>query len=884
MKLRHAFIVKLLSICLSATVITGCMNTSSTTASLRDGTPFISQYQASERARVISNVDYQLTFFLSGQSQFRATSIVNFELNGTAKNLTLDLNQANIISMLVNGAKIYPQYNGSYITLNPSLLQSGQNTIAIEFTREHSTNGEGLHRFVDPVDGKVYLYSHFEPAAAQQMFAVFDQPDLKASFQLNVHAPIDWQVISAMRESSITAQGNENVWVFPASPKLSPYNFSLHAGPYHMWQDNSGPYPMRLFSRQSVTEQVTPQDWFTYTKQGLYFFDRYFGIPYPFKKYDQVLVPDFLYGAMENAAAITFSEDRFLFNAKMTASQKERLAGVIMHEMAHQWFGDLVTMKWWNGLWLNESFAAFMGTLATAEATEFTHAWRTFYASGKQRAYELDSLVTTHPIEVPVATTQNAFDNIDAITYQKGASTLNQLRHLLGKETFQEGVKQYLTEFSYQNAQLDDFIGSLAKASNRDLGQWTQEWLYKAGVNSIKAEYTCANGMISDFQLVQRAVSDEFPTLREQKVKIGLFYQRRHDVEEHQSAVVTYKGARTDVSELVGAYCPDLVYPNLDDWGFVKVDLDQRSMNTAKQSLNKVHDPLLRSMLWQSMWDSVLDGQAPLNDFINVALINAPLEQDYTILGQVIRNLHHAKEMLDLMAPANKQYADKVSRALSQMSLRMTMEHHKNSDFQRLWFSAYVNLSTQSDPLQHLQQLLTGTTKVKGLVLDQDLRWDMIKQLNRFDYGNAYALLQREKVKDTSDSGEKAALAAEVIRPQAHLKRQWLNTIEHSQAMPFSKLRVAMFNLYPAEQNLLSAATAEQRLANLIELDKKGPVFMRSYTQALIPRACSTDNVTMIDQVLNTETGLSKLTRRALLETRQNEYRCINIKQLVKPQ
>ncbi|QIR16247.1 aminopeptidase N [Shewanella aestuarii] len=846
--------------------------------SLRDNSPFISQQQASERSRVISDVDYQLTFFLSEQSEFKAKSVVNFNYQGKSKNLSLDLNQANIQSMLINGKRIYPNYNGSYIIINPSLLNSGQNSIEVEFTRQHSTNGEGLHRFVDPVDGKVYLYSHFEPAAAQQMFAVFDQPDLKATFQLTVNAPKDWQVISAMRETSVTDQGETNLWQFPASPKLSPYNFSMHAGPYHVWQDNSTTYPMRLFARQSVIEQVTAEDWFTYTKQGLRFFNDYFGIPYPFKKYDQILVPDFLYGAMENAAAITFSEDRFLFNAKMNASQKERLAGVIMHEMAHQWFGNLVTMKWWNGLWLNESFAAFMGTLATSEATEFSHAWRTFYASGKQRAFQLDSLVTTHPIEVPVATTQNAFDNIDAITYQKGASALKQLRHLLGAETFRQGVSQYLKDFSYQNAELDDFIESLAKASNRDLSQWTQQWLYQAGVNRIKANYICENDTISEFTLEQTAVNDEFPTLRQQKVQIGLFYKYRSELSKHRKVAVTYQGKLTDVKQLVGEQCPDLVYPNLDDWGFVKVDLDERSLKTAKQSLSLVHDPLLRSMLWQSLWDSVIDGQAPLNDFINVVLINAPNEHDYTILGQVIDNLYRAQKMLDLMAPMHQDYATKVTRAISQMSLRMVMEHHQNSDFQRRWFAAYIHFSTQADSLSHIQQLLLGKSHIRGLTLDQDLRWALLKQLNRFDYGNAYQLLMAEKAKDSSDSGQKAAIAAQVIRPQAVLKRQWLHDIEHNHSMPFSKKRVAMFNLYPAEQKLLSAATAEERLTDLIELDKQGPVFMRSYTQALIPQACSQDNIELLDNVLNSQTGLSKLTRRALLETRQYEQRCVNIK------
>ncbi|QDE32482.1 aminopeptidase N [Shewanella polaris] len=874
-------IIKTSLVALCCASVISCSSSVSTSSFQRDGTANISQAQAQARSNIVSNVQYELTFFLSEQSQFSAKSVVHFDLSSVPKSLTLDLNKANVQQFIINGTKVYPNYNGAYFTLNQSLLTSGSNTIEIEFTREHSTNGEGLHRFVDPVDGKVYLYSHFEPAAAQQMFAVFDQPDIKANYQINVHAPKDWQVISAMRETNVIDQGDNNLWTFPTTPKLSPYNFSMHAGPYKVWQDNSGRYPMRLFSRQSVASQVSPQDWFTYTKQGLDFFDNYFGIAYPFKKYDQVLVPDFLYGAMENAAAITFSEDRFLFNADMTAEQKERLAGVIMHEMAHQWFGDLVTMKWWNGLWLNESFASFMGTLATSEATEFSHAWRTFYASGKQAAYHQDSLVTTHPIEVPVATSQNAFDNIDAITYQKGASTIKQLRHLLGEETFRRGVSQYLQQYSYKNAELNDFINSLAQASGRDLSLWTKEWLYAAGVNTIKAQYTCQNSQIDSFAIIQTA-DEQHPTLREQRIKIGLFNKQRYGVEKQKSLAVTYKGAYTEVEQLIGEACPDLVYPNYDDWGFVKVELDPTSFNTAKEQLSQVSDPLLRSMLWQSMWDSVIEGKTPLNEFLNIALINAPLEKDYTILGQVLGNLQRAKNYLDLMAPSNTAYNNKISKALSQMSLRMSMEYFSNSDFQRRWFDAYISFSNNGDALKHIQSLLQGKDLIKGLNIGQDLRWAMIKQLNRYDYGNAQALLAKEKQLDQSDSGEKAAIAAEVIRPQSSLKRQWLNTIEHNDSMPFSKIRVAMNNLYPAEQKLLSAATAEQRFANLALMDSKGPVFMRSFAAQLIPTECSSANIDAISSVLNTQTGLSALTRRALLETRQQEQRCVKIKHMLR--
>ncbi|WP_445946010.1 aminopeptidase N [Shewanella sp.] len=870
------FKVVILSVTLAS--LAACSTNQSTSPSKRDGSASISQFQAQERAKVISDVNYQLTYNLTGDSRFSATTKVTFNLSSTSKAITLDLNKADISRFVVNGTKIYPSYNGAYITINASLLSSGENIIEVDFSREHSTNGEGLHRFVDPVDGKVYLYSHFEPAAAQQMFAVFDQPDLKANYLLSVIAPADWQVVSTMRETSIEARGATNLWQFPLTPKLSPYNFSMHAGPYHVWQDDTAAYPMRLFARQSVASQVAPEDWFTYTRQGLAFFDRYFGINYPFKKYDQLLVPDFLYGAMENAGAITFSENYFLTSAPMTAQQKESLASVIMHEMAHQWFGNLVTMKWWNGLWLNESFASFMGTLATSEATEFHHAWRTFYAKGKQKAYHQDSLVTSHAIEVPVATTANAFDNIDAITYQKGASTLKQLRHLLGDEMFRQGVSQYLTKYSYQNAQLSDFIDSLADAGNRDLSRWTKEWLYSAGVNSLKVQFQCSGNQISQFALIQSVPGPEFPTLREQKVQVALFNKGRHYLEQQQVVAVTYKGRFTKVPELIGEICPDLVYPNFDDWGFVKVQLDDKSFQTAKQQLSNVHDPLLRSMLWQSLWDNVVDGKTGLDQFINVALVNAPLEQDYTILGQVIANLHQAMDYLNAMAPSQKNYTDKVAKAFSQMSLRRAMESHKDSDFQRRWFDAYVAFSHNGAALSHLSQLLDGKVKVQGLTLGQDLRWDIIRQLNRFDFPQSLQRLQAEKRRDNSDSGEKAAIAAEVIRPEAALKRRWLNTIENNEHMPFSKIRVAMENLYPSEQQLFSAATAEQRLANLPYTDSKGPVFMRSYGTTLIPTSCSYAGISALDQVLNTNTSLSALTRRAVLEARQEEHRCVRIK------
>jgi aminopeptidase N len=840
---------------------------------------FLSQADAAARSARVSNVDYVLDFTLTGKESFGGTTTLSFDLNDASSPLTIDLDKATVKSVTVNGKSVAPQYNGWFVTLPANSLVKGRNTVAIAYERPHSTNGEGLHRMVDPVDGRVYTYSHFEPAAAHQMFAVFDQPDLKGTYQVNVTAPADWEVISTARETKVAADGDARRWTFPKTKKLSPYNFSMHAGPYKKWEDSSGKYPMRLFARQSVASQVKPAEWFKYTKSGLAFFDEYFGIPYQFDKYDQILVPDFLYGAMENAGAITFAERGFMYKAEMTSDQRASLASVIMHEMAHQWFGDLVTMKWWNGLWLNESFASFMGTLATAEATEFKDAWRAFYSQGKQGAYAQDQRSTTHPIEVPVPSTQNAFDNIDAITYSKGASTLMQLRHLLGADVFRKGVHNYLVKYQFRNATLDDFIGSLGDAAGRDLKGWTKEWLYQPGVNTIAANYSCKNGKIASFSLDQSAMK-QFPTLREQRVQVASFRMDGKALKLDKKVAVTYKGAKTAVPGMVGAACPDLVYPNFEDWGFVKVQMDKRSFDTARTSLAGVDDPLLRAMLWQGLWDGVRDAKLPLNEFIDTALNNAPQEKDYTLLGDVLGKVGAARHYLTAGAP-DSAYAQKAGRQLEEMAWNAAVAAKGNDDFQRRWFGAYLGSSSSRPALDRLADLLNGKSSIEGLKINQDLRWAIISRLNRYDYPGAAELVKAEQEKDKSDSGQASALAATVVRPDPAVKSEWLGTIQDPKTkLPFSKVRTAMGALYPTEQKALAEQTADKRLSMLPELDKTaGPVYMRAYGPSMIPASCTPASVKRLQAAGEQMKELSAGTRRALLDTLEEDQRCVAISQ-----
>jgi aminopeptidase N len=842
---------------------------------------FLSQQDAAARSARVSNVAYALDFKLTGEPTFSATSKIDFNLSDAGSDLTVDLDKAQIDKLVVNGKVLQAQYNKAFITIPAAALKKGHNTISVSFTREHSTNGEGLHRYVDKADGKVYLYSHFEPAAAHQMFANFDQPDLKATYTLTATAPKDWVVISSTRETKVDELGATKRWHFPATPKLSTYNFSMHAGPYHMWQDNSGKYPMRLFARESVAKQVWPDVWFKYTKDGLAYYDEYFGVAYPFKKYDQVLVPQFIYGAMENAGAVTFTESRFISDTPMTDVRAQGLGGVILHEMAHQWFGDLVTMRWWNGLWLNESFASYMSTIGQAGSTEFDKPWLSQYRS-KQGAYRTDESSSTHAIEVPVPSTANAFDNIDAITYTKGASTLHQLRQQIGAETFRKGVHDYLVKHSYQNATLDDFIDALGKAAGRDLKPWAQEWLYTPGVNVITADFACDGGKVSRFTLRQSASNPDYPTLREQLVQVALFDLDGGKIVLNSKAPVTYKGAATEVPALVGKNCPALVYPNYEDWGFAKVTLDEKSFATARSSLSHTDDVLLRSMLWTSLSDGLRDQRVSLQDFIDALLANAPTETDPALTRQALVSITGAQESLRAFSagdssPKAKAYAARAGKQLEDLLWTGLLAHGGNRDQARSWFDSYIEAASSEAALANLRAILDGKAKADGVEIDQEFRWSIIGQLNRYDAPGSEALIAAELARDGSEGGQLAALAATVVRPDAKVKAEWLAKVQAlpTKELPYSKLRVAMAALYPAGQEAFDEASAAQRLETMAAIDAKADrVFMRTYA-GMVPATCTPASVARLEKAKASMEGLSEGVRRDIVSSLENDRRCV---------
>ncbi len=838
---------------------------------------------AEMRAKQVSNVSYNLTVNIDNKSEsFSGISTLNFELaKNNVNDLTIDFDEGTISSILVNGKPAKFEYEKWFITLPASELLAGKNIIEISYQRPYATDGSGFHRFVDPENGEVYLYTDFEPYDANRLFPHFDQPDLKATYALKVNAPSHWQIISATRETSITENGDTKHWTFPVSAKFSSYVFSLHAGNYAVWEDNFEDIPLRLFARQSLAEYVNTEEWFRPTKQSFAFFNKYFDVRYPFVKYDQVVAPDFNAGAMENVAAVTFNEG-YIARGEKSTQAKMSLANVIAHEMAHMWFGDLVTMRWWNGLWLNESFATYMANLAIAEASDFENNWDVFYSGTKQWAYRSDDSVNTHAIELPVASTGEALSNFDGITYGKGASVLKQLPYYLGEENFRVGVSNYLKKFSYKNTDLDDFIGELGKAAGKDMQQWTQDWLYNAGLNTIKVDYQCADNKITQFTINQTA-PDGYPTLREQKVQIGLYNLNDNAMTLTSATPVMYKGAKTQVSEVIGKTCPDLVYPNEADWGYVKVDLDDKSLTAVQNHINAIENTTMRLMLWQSLSDSVNDANLSAENFVNFAIANIAGETDYNVTRKIAGSLTSALGYLTTATRLKQKDYSALYSEVEALYLSLLQQAEPGSDFQKLWYSRYVNVSKTSKHLANLQNILHGEMNFDGMTIDQDKRWTLVAKMNRYQHGNYQALLKAEQENDKSDTGVKNAIYAEVLRPEPAIKDKWFNVvINNPEQLKLSTLRYIMWGLFPSEQRVLQAPYKARILAHIPTLNQGSDLsLLESFTSTMLPAQCTPESEQELADLITQYQGMKPQALKSVKATHQNIGRCIKALKLL---
>lgn len=861
----------LLSLCAA------CTPTLHGSATQRQAIDTLDESSARLRAMQLSDVSYELDMQLdAGSPEYRGELSIRFGFKSTGAPLTIDFGGGTVEAMSINGASFKAtNYNGFFITIPAAALRAGSNEIRIRYRHPWSTEASGLFRFTDPEDARSYVYSEFESYEANRAFPCFDQPDIKASYTLSVEVPASWQVISATRESEISGSGDTRRWTFAQSARFSTYLFSLHAGDYRVWEDPEARIPSRLFARHSIAAHVPVDDWFRWTRAGFGFFENYFGIAYPFVKYDQVLAPEYASGAMENVAAVVFDEN-LVGRGQLTATAREYIANTIMHEMAHMWFGNLVTMQWWNGLWLNESFANFMAFLALAEATEFKDAWHSFYASEKTWAYRDDARATTHPIEVPVADARSSFANFDGISYGKGAAVLKQLYYLLGPEAFRSGVSGYLRERAWRNARLEDFVAALAQASGRNLDAWTGEWLLSAGTNTIRAEVQCAAGQLQSLNLLQSA-SAAHQQLRSQRLEVALY--REGDSSPYRVIDTHIAGASSAVFIPGQIACPAFVWPNHRDWAFARLGLGPTDLDFLQRNLMQFDDPLMRNMIWQTLWHMVEDGSLALSGFLELALQYEAAEPDPRTLASIHYRIAAAFDLaLRIDAAAGLPAA--VSGLMQQLRRDAWWEvlaAAAATDSQKIWLDHYLRIASGDEDLAILARLLSEDQETLGWSLDQPRRWNLLRHLAAGGYPGTMQLAQSERARDPSSSGELAWLGVQAALPELSLKGAMLERLISGQADNTAASSAIMSNLFPPSQMALQRVFATRILDALALLDRtRSEYFMQEYVR-IIPVLCDTANAQLLAATLASSAPLGKLAHDGLVVAAEDNERCMAI-------
>ena len=749
----------------------------------------LTRREALTRSHLVTVKSYDIEIDLrevASSPVFRSSTVVNF-LAEPGQSTFIDAVASSVHRVTLNGTTLDPAlvFADSRISLSDLMAH---NTLEVVGDFSYTNSGEGLHRFIDPVDDEIYLYSQFEVPDSRRVFAVFEQPDVKATFAFRVHAPASWQVISNQPTPSPFATDGGATWAFTPTPRISSYITALIAGPYHVVRSeltsSSGRViPLGIFARASLFEYLDSDYLFDITKKGFSYFEEKFGIAYPFEKYDQLFVPEFNAGAMENAGAVTFTET-YIFRSQVSDATRERRVVTILHELAHMWFGDLVTMRWWNDLWLNESFAEWASTIATAQATEWTGAWTTFQAMEKSWAYRQDQLPSTHPVVATINDIEDVQVNFDGITYAKGGSVLKQLVAWVGEEAFFAGVHNYFRKHQWSNAVLADFLTELEDSSGRDLSRWSELWLETAGVNTLVAEITADQaGIIQAFTIVQSAPA-EWPTLRPHRLGIGLYSADESGaISRSISVELDVDGERTDVPQLVGKHRGDIVLINDDDLAYAKIRLDSASRDVAIANLSQIEDPLARSLIWGSAWDSTRDAEMPPREFVALVLNNVAHETESTTVRTALSQL--ALVLRSYIAPAHREKALIDSADALWMLARAA---RAGSDTQFQLVKAFATLASTPEHIATLHSLRDSSVSLDGLTVDKDLDWELLAGLALAGGISAPDIDAALALDDTSN-GAQAAARARSLLPGAKDKKAVFDQLVKSSETPNAIVR-----------------------------------------------------------------------------------------------
>jgi aminopeptidase N len=837
--------------------------------------------EAATRAGLLDVTSYSIDLDLTtGAETFASTTTIAFTCTEPGAATFADLVGATVHEISLNGTSLDPAtaYADSRIEL-PDL--AADNVLVVRADCTYSHTGEGLHRFVDPVDDRVYLYSQFEVPDARRVYTTFEQPDLKSVFTFTVTAPEDWKVVSNSPSPTPEALGaGKAVWRFEPTRKMSTYITAIVAGEYHevqhVYAGKHGDIPLGHYCRQSLVEHLDVDELVKLTEAGFAFFEDAFDYPYPFGKYDQLYVPEYNMGAMENAGCVTL-RDEYLPRSRQPRSFYEFRCSVILHEMAHMWFGDLVTMKWWDDLWLNESFAEWACYHAEVEATEYTDSWTGFANARKQTGYRQDQLPSTHPIAADNYDLQAVEVNFDMITYAKGASVLKQLVAWVGLEPFLVGLRQYFKDHAFGNSEFTDLLAALEKSSGRDLGSWADEWLKTAGVNTLRAEFELDEQGAYTRLAVRQSAEADWPTLRRHRIGIGMYDEVDGALVRRGGVETDVRGELTEITELVGEKQPDLLLLNDGDLAYAKIRLDERSLTAAMAGLGNIDDSLPRALIWGAAWDMTRDGEMRARDFVALVLANIGQETDAWGISRI--PTYAAQAVSSYSDPAHR---DEL-RATWESGLRdLLLSAENGSDAQLTFARTYAAAAHSDQAVTDLEGLLDGSFEVEGLAVDTDLRWVLVGALARLGKADADRI-DAELASDNTISGKEKAAAARAMRPTAEAKAEaWEDAIVRDDVPNETQRNIVGAFQVPGQDDVLAPYVEKFLTVADTIWEDKGTQRAATVLNLMFPRQIATqDLLDRVDAWLETSAA-SPGAKRYLREGRDDVARALRAQEFDK--
>ncbi|WP_052667555.1 aminopeptidase N [Nitriliruptor alkaliphilus] len=843
--------------------------------------------EAAARAALLEVDGYEVHLDLTGGPEaFTSSSRVRFTAR-TEGDTFLDLTALRVHHLELDGAPLPLDLVDATRVRLPG-LPAGEHVLQVVADHGYTHEGRGLHRFVDPADDRIYLHSQFEPFDAHLVYGCFDQPDLKATFSLSVDAPEEWVVVSNGTVTERPAEGTAGTWRFTTTERVSTYITAVVAGSYASIHDvHVGPgagdreLPLGVYVRRSLAEHLDTDEILTVTKQGLDWYAEVFQMPYPFAgSYDQLFVPEFSAGAMENPGCVTFSET-YVFRSKVTDAIRERRAETILHEMAHMWFGDLVTMRWWDDLWLNESFATFMSVLCQVEATRWTGAWTTFLDAEKAWAKLQDQLPSTHPVADEMPDVESVHQNFDGITYAKGASVLRQLVAWVGQDEFLAGCRDYFERHAWGNTTLADFLGALERASGRDLGPWRDQWLLTTGVNQLAAELdVAADGTYRSVTVRQTSprpnwsgvagTAEHVERLRPHRVAIGLYRRTDAGLVRDERVELDVVGSTIEVKELTGAPAAEVVLVNDDDLTYAKVAIDAASTEVLTRELSSLVDPLARAQVWSATWDMVRDGELAATTFVELVRGNVASETEIGVLQRLLLRAVAAAE----------RYADPGSRSTLLVSLaRAARERVKatppGSDHQLAWVRHWAaTAKAVAGELGDVRRLYEGDLTIDGLTVDTDLRWHLLTALAQAGEATG-AEIDAELARDSTDLGQRQALTAHAARPTSAAKREAWERLTQDTSLSHTRSRQIWSGFVRLDQEEVLAPYADRYLEVLDTVwAERSLDWAIEFSTHTFPHYAASDGLlARVDEQLAGD--LPRPLRRVLLEQRDTLVRTL---------